>query len=129
MTILFDGVCNLCNGLVQFVIRRDPAGRFQFAALQSESGQALLKQHGLRTRDFDTFVYIRNGIAHTQSTAGLLVMLDLGGGWKLLYPLMFVPRFIRDAVYRVIAQNRYRVFGKQESCMIPTPELKSRFLL
>lgn len=128
MTILFDGVCNLCNTLVQFVIRHDPAGRFRFAALQSASGQALLSQHGLRTHDFDTFVYIRNGTAHTQSTAGLLVMRDLGGGWQLLYALIIVPRFIRDAVYAAIARNRYRFFGRKDACMIPTPELKSRFL-
>ncbi|ARK13341.1 thiol-disulfide oxidoreductase DCC family protein [Fibrella sp. ES10-3-2-2] len=128
MTILFDGVCNLCNGLVQFVIRHDPAGRFTFAALQSASGQALLKAHGLRTHDFDTFVYIRNKTAYTRSTAGLLVMRDLGGGWQLLYPLVFFPRVVRDAVYTLIAQNRYRFFGRQDACMLPTPELKSRFL-
>ena len=128
MTILFDGVCNLCNTLVQFVIRHDAAGQFRFASLQSDSGQTLLTQHGLRTSNFDTFVYIRNGAAYTQSTAGLLVLRDLGGGWQLLYPLIIVPRFIRDAVYKLIARNRYRFFGRQDACMIPTPELKSRFL-
>lgn len=128
MTILFDGVCNLCNSLVQFVIRHDAAGRFQFASLQSDSGQALLGQYGLRTRDFDTFVYIRNGTAYTKSTAGLLLLRDLGGGWRLIYPLVFVPPLIRDAVYNLIARNRYRLFGRQDACMIPTPELKSRFL-
>lgn len=128
MTLLFDGVCNLCNGLVQFVIRHDRAERFRFASLQSVSGQALLRQHGLRTHDFDTFVYIRDGAAYTQSTAGLLVMRDLGRGWQLLYGLVIIPRFVRDVVYRFIARNRYRFFGKQEACMLPTPELKSRFL-
>ena len=128
MTILFDGVCNLCNTLVQFVIRYDAAGQFRFASLQSDSGQTLLTQHGLRTSDFDTFVYIRNDTAYTQSTAGLLVLRDLGGGWQLLYLLIIVPRFIRDAVYKLIARNRYRFFGRQDACMIPTPELKSRFL-
>ncbi|MBO0931764.1 thiol-disulfide oxidoreductase DCC family protein [Fibrella aquatilis] len=126
--LLFDGVCNLCNGVVQFVIRHDPAGRFRFAALQSEAGQALLQQCGLSTTQFDSFVYVKDGQFYTESTAALRVARDMGGAWALLWALMIFPRFIRDAIYRLVARNRYRVFGKQDACMIPTPELKSRFL-
>ena len=126
--LLFDGVCNLCNGVVQFVIRHDPAGRFRFAALQSEAGQALLKQFSLPTSQFDSFVYVKDGQFYTESTAALLVARDLGGAWSLLWGLIVVPRFLRDAVYRLVARNRYRVFGKQDACMIPTPELRARFL-
>lgn len=126
--LLFDGVCNLCNGVVQFVIRHDTAGRFRFAALQSEAGQALLQQFGLPTTQFDSFVYVKDGQFYTESTAALRVARDMGGAVSLLWGLMIVPRFIRDAVYRLVARNRYRIFGKQDACMIPTPELKSRFL-
>ncbi len=126
--LLFDGVCNLCNGVVQFVIRHDAAGRFRFAALQSDAGQALLQQFGLSTTQFDSFVYVKGGQFYTESTAALRVARDMGGAMSLLWGLMIVPRFIRDAVYRFVARNRYRVFGKKDACMIPTPELKSRFL-
>lgn len=126
--LLFDGVCNLCNGVVQFVIRHDSAERFRFAALQSDAGQALLTQFGLSTTQFDSFVYVKDETFYTESTAALQVARDMGGAWSLLWGLMIFPRFIRDAVYRLVARNRYRVFGKQDACMIPTPELKARFL-
>jgi predicted DCC family thiol-disulfide oxidoreductase YuxK len=126
--LLFDGVCNLCNGVVQSVIRHDRAGRFRFAALQSEAGQAVLQQLGLPTEQFDSFVYVTEGRLFTESTAALRVARDLGGVWQLLYALIIVPRPIRDAVYRWVARNRYWFFGKQESCMMPTPELRARFL-
>jgi predicted DCC family thiol-disulfide oxidoreductase YuxK len=128
MLLLFDGVCNLCNGVVQFVIRHDRAGRFRFAALQSEPGQAMLRQFGLSTQQFDSFVYVKDGQFFTESTAALRVARDLGGAWRLLYGFIIVPRPLRDAVYRWVARNRYRFFGRQESCMIPTPELRARFL-
>lgn len=126
--ILFDGVCNLCSGVVQFVIRHDRAGQFRFAALQSETGQALLRQFGLSTRQFDSFVYIKDGQAATESTAALQVARDLGGGWPLLYGLVVIPRFIRDAVYRWVARNRYRLFGKRATCLLPAPERQVRFV-
>jgi predicted DCC family thiol-disulfide oxidoreductase YuxK len=113
---------------VQFVIRHDAAGKFKFAALQSEAGQALLRQFGLSTSQFDSFVYVKDGQFYTESTAALRVARDMGGAMSLLWGLMIFPRFIRDAVYRLVARNRYRVFGKKDACMIPTPELKSRFL-
>lgn len=127
--VLFDGVCNLCNGLVQFVIRRDPApARFRFAALQSQAGQQLLREHGLSTVDLDTFVLIEAGVAHVRSTAALRLLKRLGLPWSLAWSFIVVPRPLRDAVYRFVARNRYRWFGVRESCMVPKPELRSRFL-
>lgn len=126
--ILFDGVCNLCNGSVQYVIRHDKQGLFRFASLQSESGQKLLLQYQLPQSDFTSFVLLENNRAYTRSTAALKVARQLSGFVKLLYGFIIVPAFIRDGVYNFIAKNRYRWFGKQESCMIPTPALKERFL-
>lgn len=127
-TILFDGVCNLCNGFVQFVIQRDPAVRFHFAALQSELGQKILKDHGLDTHEFQTVLLLENGKLYKQSTAALRIARRLKGGWSWAYGFMVVPGFIRDAVYDFVSKNRYRWFGQQESCMVPTPALKARFL-
>lgn len=126
--ILFDGVCNLCNSSVQFVIRRDKKGSFRFASLQGRSGQQYLQQYHLPVDAFNSFVLIENNKVYTRSTAALRVARQLGGGWKLLYGFIVIPRFIRDAVYNLVAKNRYRWFGKKEACMIPSPELKARFL-
>ncbi len=126
--ILFDGVCNLCHSSVQFVIKHDKKNKFKFAALQSDSGQTLLKKFDLPLNDFNSFVYIQGGQYYLKSSAVLKVAKKLGGGWKLLYGFLIIPKFIRDFFYNIVAQSRYRVFGKQDSCMIPTPELKQRFL-
>lgn len=126
--ILFDGVCNLCNGSVQYVIKHDKQGLFRFASLQSDSGQELLQQYQLPQSDFTSFVLMEEGEIYTRSTAALRVARKLSGIVKLLYGFIIVPAFIRDGVYNFIAKNRYKWFGKQESCMIPTPELKERFL-
>jgi predicted DCC family thiol-disulfide oxidoreductase YuxK len=126
--ILFDGVCNLCNGAVQFVIAHDPQEKFLFASLQSEAGQQLLKQYQLPLTEFTSFVLIQQNKLYTKSTAALQVAKQITGAWSCLYLFIIVPRFIRDAVYNWIAQNRYRWFGKKDACMIPTPELKARFL-
>lgn len=126
--LLFDGVCNLCNAVVKFVLKRDAHARFRFAAMQSEAGQALLLRCGLPVRRFDSFVLIDRGAVYTASTAGLRVLRMLGGVWKLFYGLMVVPRPLRDFVYNVVAMNRYRVFGKRDVCMVPTAELRERFL-
>ncbi|TGN20542.1 thiol-disulfide oxidoreductase DCC family protein [Leptospira idonii] len=126
--LLFDGVCNLCNKVVQFTIRRDAQAKFQFASLQSEAGQNLLKRFHLPQADFDSFVLIEGDRHYLRSTAGLRVLLGLGGFWKIFYILIFVPETIRDFVYSRIANSRYRLFGKTDACMLPTPELKSRFL-
>lgn len=126
--ILFDGVCNLCNSSVQYVIRHDPDAHFHYASLQSESGQLLLKQFNLPTNDFNSFVLIQDGKFYTRSTAALKVAKQLKGFIKIVYGFIIVPPFIRDAVYNLIAKNRYKWFGERDHCMIPTPELKSRFL-
>ena len=126
--LLFDGACNLCNSIVQFTIGRDPKGKFKFASLQSESGQALLKKFNLPLDDFDSFVFVQGDKYFLKSTAGLHVIKELGGLWKAAYILIFIPEFIRDWVYNLIAKSRYKLFGKRDICMIPTPELKQRFL-
>ena len=127
--VLFDGVCNLCSAVVRFVIRHDPSpGRFKLAALQSEAGQRLLREHSLSTTDLESFVLIEDGQAHLRSTAALRVLRGLGFPWSLLYAFMIVPRPLRDAVYRWIARNRYRWFGKRDACMMPTDDVRSRFL-
>ena len=126
--ILFDGVCNLCNKSVQTVLRKDKTGIFKFASLQSDVGQKLLKEYNLPTENFGSFVLIQNGKIYLKSTAALIVAKQLSGPIKLLYGFMIVPAFIRNFFYNIIAKNRYKWFGKMDECMIPTPEIKSRFL-
>lgn len=125
--ILFDGVCNLCNGYVQFIIKRDPKGQFQFAPLQSQIAEELIQRHQLPNK-IDSVILIDNDKAYTFSDAPLKILYKLGGFWSLTYPFILVPKFIRDRVYKWIAKNRYQWFGQKNSCMIPTPELKQRFL-
>jgi predicted DCC family thiol-disulfide oxidoreductase YuxK len=127
--ILFDGVCNLCNGAVQFVIKHDAAGKFLFTSLQSAVGQRLLQQFNIPSDNFNSFILLQNDKVFTQSTAALKVAKQLSGGCKLLYGFIIVPSFIRNAVYKLIAANRYKWFGKREVCMIPTTALQNRFLL
>jgi predicted DCC family thiol-disulfide oxidoreductase YuxK len=127
-TIFFDGVCNLCNGFVQFVIRNDTREYFKFASLQSEIGQEVLKAYGLPTEQFKSVLLIENGKLHTRSAAALRIVRRLRGSWSLLYVFALVPRFILDRLYDYVSHNRYRWFGQQESCMLPTPELRARFL-
>lgn len=127
-TILFDGVCNLCNSSVQFVIHRDPHRSFQFAALQSTSGKGLLQEHHLPEGNLYSVILIREGTVYQRSSAALQIARGLTGLWPLLYVFIIVPPLIRNAVYDWIASNRYRWFGEKNECMIPTPELKSRFL-
>ena len=126
--ILFDGVCNLCNTAVQFVIRRDNTNHFLFASLQSEEGKKILATHKWPTGVMNTFILVENGKIYDRSTAALKVARKLKGLWKFLYGFMIVPKFIRDAIYNVISKNRYQWFGKKDECMMPTPELKARFL-
>ena len=126
--ILFDGVCNLCNNAVQFVIKHDSSDKFVFAALQSATGQKLLQQYNLPQTGFDSFVLLQNGKVFLKSTAALQIAKQLSGPVKLLYGFIIVPSFIRNTVYTVIAKNRYKWFGKKDSCMIPTASLKAKFL-
>jgi predicted DCC family thiol-disulfide oxidoreductase YuxK len=127
--ILFDGVCNLCNGAVQFIIRRDPPGHFKFAALQSNAGEALLQQFQIKAGEAGTIILIEGAQYFTRSTAALRIAKRLRGLWPLVYAAILVPPFLRNAVYDYIARNRYRWFGHRDQCMIPTPEMKKRFLV
>ncbi|RDI96272.1 thiol-disulfide oxidoreductase DCC family protein [Meiothermus sp. QL-1] len=126
--VLFDGVCNLCNGVVRFILRHDPEGRFRFAAQQSEVGQALLRRYGLGgTPLADSVVVIEGNRVYLESDAALAILRRLPG-YAWLYALRHLPRPLRDGLYRLVARHRYRIFGRQEACWRPTPELKERFL-
>ena len=126
--VLFDGACNMCNASVHFIIDRDPAGRFRFASLQGERGQDLLLRHGLATDDFDTMVLVQDDRVHTRSGAALRIARRLRGAWPLLAVFWIVPSPLRDAVYAWVSRNRYRWFGREEACRLPTPQLRARFL-
>jgi len=126
--IFFDGVCNLCNASVQFIIKKDSKKNFMFSSLQSDAGQAILLQNKLENLDFDTIILLEDGIIYDKSTAILKILRKLSGLYKLGYLFIAVPKFIRDFVYKIISKNRYKWFGKRDSCMIPTEELKLRFL-
>lgn len=126
--VLFDGVCNVCNSAVNFIIDRDPQARFHFASLQSPQGIALAESHGVGATKLSTMVLIDGGRAYTNSTALLRVARRLRAPWPLAYVGMIVPRALRDVAYRFLVANRYRWFGKSESCRVPTPEIRSRFL-
>lgn len=126
--ILFDGVCNLCTGSIQYVIKHDPARIFRFASLQSAFGQKILSKFHLADNDFNSFILYDNERIYTRSTAALRVAKNLKGFVKLLYSFIIIPKFVRDAVYNLIAKNRYTWFGKKETCWLPTPELRALFL-
>jgi predicted DCC family thiol-disulfide oxidoreductase YuxK len=126
--VLFDGVCNLCNGAVQFIINRDPAGKFLFAALQSSAAKQLLGERENSKDDPYSIILIEDGKLYDRSDALIEIAKHLPGGWSLLAGFRFLPKFFRDALYKLVANNRYRFFGRQDSCMMPTPELKARFL-
>ncbi len=129
LIVLFDGVCNLCNRSVQFIIRHDRKGRFLFAALQSDAAQALLEQlHTPVPGSPESIILVYNNRVYHYSDAVLQIARRLDGAWPLAYAGIVLPRFVRDPIYRFIARNRYRWFGRQESCMLPSPALKARFL-
>ena len=127
-TILYDGVCVLCSRVVQFVIRHDRAALFRFASMQSEPGRRLLARHGLPLDGWDSFVLVEDGAAYLKSTAFLRIMARLSRPWPILAAGRLVPERLRDQAYDLIARNRYRLFGRRDSCMIPTPEVRARFL-
>ena len=127
--ILFDGVCNLCNSSVQFVIKKDKANRFVFAPLQSETGQFFINKFNIDTDKVDSIILIPdNDTYYSKSTAALRVAKHLGFPTSWLFPLLIFPAFMRNWVYDYIARNRYKWYGKKEACMIPTPKLKAKFL-
>jgi predicted DCC family thiol-disulfide oxidoreductase YuxK len=126
--LLYDGVCYLCNGLVRFTIRWDRKKKINFASLQSDTGKAYLKALSLPTDDLNTLVYIRAGEHFIRSTAVLEILKDLGGFWRSFYIFILIPKCLRDPVYRLVARLRYRIFGKRDSCKLPSPETRDRFL-
>jgi len=128
LVLLFDGVCNLCNGLVQFVIKRDSKGKIRFAALQSQAGRAFPKKHKLPIQELETLVLVKDGKALTKSSGALTLLRELGGVWSWFYIFMIIPIPIRNWVYDLVARNRYSIFGQSKACMIPTPDMKRRFL-
>ncbi len=125
--VLFDGVCNFCNGAVNFIIRHDDEKRFSFAPLQSETGQEMRTKFGIGD-EIDSIILVENGSAYLHSTAGLRIAKGLGGIWSLGYVFIIVPAFIRDFCYKLFARNRYRLFGRQDACMLPTPDVRERFM-
>lgn len=137
--VLFDGVCNFCNSSVNFVIEHDREGYFKFAPLQSDAGRNLAKKFGFISETassgdadglvpIDSMILVENDEAFTGSTAALRIVRRLGFPWSLLYWFIVVPRAIRDYFYNLFAKYRYRLFGKKEECMLPTPEIRGRFL-
>ena len=137
--MLFDGVCNFCDASVNFVIEHDRDGYFKFAPLQSEAGLELADEHGLDSKvsnveagdgsiPIDSVVLIEDGKAYTHSTAALRIARRLSGAWSWAYVFIVVPAPIRDFFYRLFAKNRYRIFGRKDECMLPTPEVRARFL-
>lgn len=126
--LLFDGVCNLCNTSVKWVLLRDKKGEFKFAAIQSEAGQSLLKSFGLENQPLESVILLSGRQAYIKSDAAIKVASKLGGIWTIALVFRLVPRPVRDAIYDWVAKNRYRWFGKQEQCLLPQPEWKDRFL-
>lgn len=126
--ILFDGVCNLCNSSVNFVIKRDKHDVFKFGTLQEEPGKSILAKHQIDPSETDSIVFIENNKAYTKSSAAIRISKYLGGAYPLFGVFIIVPKFIRNWVYDYVAKNRYKWYGKKDQCMIPTPELKKKFL-
>ena len=126
--ILFDGVCNLCNGFVQFIIKHDKKNKFMFGSLQSDAAKQLLEPFQFPVDELKTIILLENNKIYMRSRAVLRIASQLHGAWKLTAVFYIFPSFISDAVYNLIAKYRYKLFGKKDSCMIPTPELKSKFI-
>lgn len=125
--ILFDGECNFCDQSVQFIIKRDKHAVYKFASIQSEIGQSLLEKHQIPP-SIDSLILIKQDVFYTKSTAALNICRQLTSGWKLLYSLLLIPKPLRDYIYNIVARNRYKWFGKNDSCILPTPDIKKRFL-
>lgn len=126
--VLFDGVCNFCNGSVNFIIERDRAGYFKFAPLQSEIGEQYLEKFEIDRAVTDSVILIENERVFTHSTAALKIARKMDGFWSWFYALIVVPKPFRDFFYKLFAKYRYRLFGRQDACMMPTPDIRQRFL-
>jgi predicted DCC family thiol-disulfide oxidoreductase YuxK len=127
--ILYDGVCHLCNGVINYILPRDKHRYFRFSPLQSETGQALLQKFNLPTDDYDSFVLVEGDKHYVRSGAAIKVMQGMGFPYSLGAVLWILPRPLRDALYNWVAQNRYKWFGQYDTCLMPTPDIKERFLL
>lgn len=126
--ILFDGVCNFCNSSVNFIIKNDKTDHFRFLPLQSERGKKIVAEYNLDPKNLQTVILLEQGRIYTRSTAALRIARKLSGGWKLMYGFVIVPSVVRDFFYNIISRNRYKWWGQRDSCMIPTPEVKRKFL-
>ena len=126
--IIFDGVCNLCTRSVKFIIKHDPAARFQFTAFQTKAGMKVLNQYGVKPKNVDTLLFIKGQRLFARSDAVLEIAKELEGPWKLLVVFKVLPKKIRDWLYALLAKNRYNIFGKQDHCLVPTDDIKARFL-
>lgn len=126
--ILFDGVCNFCNYWMRFALKRDQKQKLSFGTLQGKTAQLVLPLHGINEKEIGSVVFIEKGKVWRNSSAVLRICMHLSGVWKIFYALMITPTPIRDFVYRIIAQNRYRWFGKRENCMVPDASIKQRFV-
>lgn len=126
--VLFDGVCNFCNYWVNFAIKRDKKRKLRFTPLQGKTANALLPQFGINPSSLTSVIFLDKGKLYTQSSAAIHICKYLSGGWKLCYAFIIIPKFIRDFFYNIIARNRYKWYGKKETCMIPAPEVRERFL-
>jgi len=126
--IIFDGICNLCCGWIQYLIRKDKTMKFRFASIQSKTGQKLLNADHQQYKMMESILYLKDNQFFQESTAVLEILIDLGGFWKIVAVLKLIPKPIRDYFYQLIAKRRYRYFGKRSTCMLPTNENKKRFL-
>lgn len=126
--IVFDGVCNFCNGAVHFIIKRDPRGVFSFTPMQSDTAKDLMLKYHISAVGFETVLLIKNEVCYLRSDAVLEIAQDLTGFWHLFRALRILPVPIRDYIYKLFARNRYNLFGKRQSCMVPTAEIRNRFI-
>ena len=126
--VLFDGVCNLCNASVDFIMRRDKRDYFRFTSLQSEAGSEIMRAGGREPGKLDTMLLYEGNRIYARSTAALRIARRLSGAWPLLYAFIIIPRPLRDLIYNLIAKNRYRLFGKRDTCRVPTPRERAKFL-
>jgi len=126
--IVFDGVCNFCNGAINFIIKRDPQAIFVFTPMQCDFAQALIEKHGIDNVGFDTFLLVKNDQSYIWTDAAIEIAREFSGGWFLLTGLKVIPRPIRDFFYRLFARNRYFFFGRTEQCRVPTQEIRQRFI-
>ncbi|MGI9527212.1 MAG: thiol-disulfide oxidoreductase DCC family protein [Weeksellaceae bacterium] len=126
--VFFDGVCNLCQGSVQQLIKLDKNNVLKFSSLQSDLGQEILKKNQLDTQHFQSIIYLKDDKIYQKSDGIIEILLDLGTGWNWVAIFKIIPKFLRDRIYMLISNNRYKLFGKQESCWLPTPELQKKFI-